>query len=1099
MAQKFDVKNITLTGANLIEASAGTGKTYSIAILMLRLLLEEQMPLKRILMVTFTNKAVAELQIRIRLFIRLAYQVITRGSCKDGLITSVVNKAIEKQGEPKVAELLSTALGELDQMQVFTIHGFCQNTIRQYAFETDQAFEQEVIADTADIVAEAFVQYRREVLNGIKSQEVFDYIHSQLNYGIMPEMAKKVMAGKRFVEGEKFLKSEKVVDANAYEQDIEKLLDEQEAWAGKINELIARDFQAIAATKIDKRSKLYKSIANGVDNFTQVYLSECNGESKYLSNYSDFRELAEATERYIEAKNDICAKYIYYYNQFIDYAGEKVEAYKRRTGQLTYDDLIGYIRKAAETNPTFREKMALKYEAVFIDEFQDTDANQYTIFHELYAKSGKTVFYIGDPKQSIYGWRQADLNVYKKAKMEVGEKVFSMNSNFRATAELIAATNVLLGDKIAPDLFMDEHISYQEVNAGNKGLGRMMDNGQSVIPVELLEVDDKEANIGFVCGEIRRLLSEEVYIETKEEKRKIRPSDIGVIVRSNAEAINIQQQLLGLGIPAIAKDTDKIFSSDEAAYIGYLLEAILNPTRGKINRVLFRKYFGFTLEAIESLDIDLHADIFRELKSVLKQSGIYNTMEAFLAAYGIRQLCMSDLKGQRILTNLMHITEVLHEAEERNRLSPEALLGWMQSAAKENNDAYEKRIESEENAVELITIHRCKGLSYNIVFAPSLAMKPHKAGGIVEFKEGNDYLFSIDINGLDATTKENIRLAEEQENRRLLYVTLTRPVYKCYVSWPNAKDTTITTLFPDAVRGILPANLITVRDAEEMPDSSTPLASSGEKQAVLSVRKADDRKLVSDGRMYSFSSLSQKHWMVPFEKSPEADDYTRFVLEQLPRGTQPGLFQQSIFEELDFSDKDSYGASIERTGRMYPNLYTDEMKEMLPRLVEEVMTTPLSHNGSAFTLNQIKPQQKRPEIEFYFNIKDCNKSKITALFPEVELAAEKVLQGHINGFIDLLFEHEGKYYILDWKSNYLGNRSSDYSPEAIRQAMTENNYHLQHLLYTVAALRFLRQMIPDFNYETHFGGVIYLFLRGVRKDTANGVFFEKTAWEKVKR
>lgn len=1090
MSKKFDVLNISLAGTNLIEASAGTGKTYSIAILMLRLLLERHLPIDRILMVTFTNKAVAELELRIRLFIRKAYLYATGESCGDRTLAAVVDAAIEKQGKETAIRLLSDALRHLDETQVLTIHGFCQHTIRQFAFETDQPFNQEIVPASDEWIEDALFRYRREVINEIEPQVAFDYLHTRLEYDKMIQMVNNTINQKRFLEGEGNLPAER----------IDAILDKRQHSLESIGVIIRRCFKEILNIRIDGRSALAKSMKGSTEEFIRQFISDVESNSKYIPAFYSITGLKDAIGDYLQSDKESREAVYKYYKDFIRYGMEYVDRRKLQTGKISYDDLILCVSNAACNRESFRKKMAAKYDAVFIDEFQDTDAGQYTIFRELFASKGKTVFYIGDPKQSIYGWRKADLEVYKKARLDVRSNIHTMNLNFRATPLLVKATNLMLGKEKSPDLFLDDQIVYQEVSSGNTELGEMMKNGNPVIPIELTEVDDDKANIAFVCGEIIALLSGDTVITYKGVQRKITPADIGVIVRTNFQANEIRRNLLELGVPAMAKDRNMVFSSAEATYIRYLIEAVLVPTRGKINRMLFRTCFGFSLYQIRDLDIDLHADIFRKLKNVLLESGIYNMIETFLAEYGIRQICMHNLIGQRVLTNLIHLTEILHEAEQRHQLSPEALITWIKNAQGDSlNDEYEKRIESEEDAVQVITIHSCKGLSFNIVFAPYLNTVFKIPGGLVDFKMNNEYYFSLSYKLVDAAIMEKIQGDADRENRRLLYVTLTRPVYKCYISWYPKKggpSTIERVLDADLKKNTYP-ELIAYKRGPAEATRLDPMSVDLKKRTSLTVRVSDKRVLEARVGMYSFSSLSRMHRIVPFSITPEEDSFTRFMLDTLPRGTQTGLFLHALFEVLDFSAPETYAVSLRNSGRMYPSLYSEEMEAPLLRMIYEVMNVEIPVKSSPFTLNRIKPTSKRAESEFYFFVNECRTAAIQSLFPDADLSDIHRMKGHVNGFIDLIFEHEGKYYILDWKSNYLGNRFTDYAPCSVRKAMTDNNYHLQYLLYTVATCRLLSQLIPDFEYESHFGGVIYLFLRGIRKDSDHGIFFEKPDKEKI--
>jgi exodeoxyribonuclease V beta subunit len=331
----------------------------------------------------------------------------------------------------------------------------------------------------------------------------------------------------------------------------------------------------------------------------------------------------------------------------------------------------------------------------------------------------------------------ADLDTYKKAKDDVGESVFTMDKNFRSTGDMIEALNVLLDPADDFNMFEDEEIRYLEVKQGAADLGKMTENGEKVRPVTIwrFDKDNDKTNFRLVAEEIYRLLTDDVKI--KEDR--IAPGDIGILVRDNNEGDDIKVELAKFNIPAVKRDNAKVLKSRESGMIRNLIMAVLSPTRGDINRALNSSYLGFDTLSLKTIDDEKHIEVFIGLRKTLNEEGIFNMISSFLDIYGVRGRCMKDVTGQRVLTNINQIAELLHTAEKNNKYTPSELVTWLDRSRENDDDDFEQRIESDENAVQISTIHKAKGLEYKIVFAPSLSMIPKKfflnRGQLNEFKK----------------------------------------------------------------------------------------------------------------------------------------------------------------------------------------------------------------------------------------------------------------------------------------------------------------------------------------------------------------------------
>ena len=1083
MQKNFDVLTVELEGSNLIEASAGTGKTYSIAILALRMIVEKEIPIEKILMVTFTKAAVAELESRIREFVRLAYKFASGKEIDD----DTIKEAIGIPNETKI-KLLSKAVQSMDNLSVMTIHSFCQKTIDEFTFETNQSFNYEIVQDDSFLLQELALAFRRERVNTIDDYSWFKKTNASLKFDKLTEILKKYLEEKTFLD----------VDLSK-KLDIKKVIDESNKAYVALSEQIDNDFVKIQTTKIHGGSRLAKNRQNPTQ-FLPVFIQEClSSEKKYIPKF-DF-----LYEPYGKNYADSLAKVEdSFYTNFIVSAKEAVVIRKKKKGYISYNDQIRNIHRALQNN-MFKQNLEKKYDAVFIDEFQDTDKYQYEIFSSVFSETS-IVFYIGDPKQSIYGWRSADLDTYKLAKNNVGESIFSMNKNYRSTNKVINALNSLLNSDEEFNMFLDDEIVYHNVINGAVDLGIMSDQNKEVSPITLWEFDenDDETNYKAVAQEVFRLLTEDVKINNS----KITPKDIGILVRGKKEGDEIKKALAVLNIPAVNRDGAKVLKSGESDMIKYLLKAVLSPNRGDINRALYSSFFGFTSDYLKIIDEEKHIDIFIGLRKTINTEGIYNMISSFLDIYGVRTHCMKDILGQRVLTNIGQIAEILHKIEKQLRYTPEELLIWMERSSDDANEEFEQRVESDDEAVQISTIHKAKGLEFNIVFAPCLSMIPKKrflsVGNVVEFKKDGEYLFTLNYPALSKEDKNISESQKEQENRRLIYVALTRAVYKCYIS-----------LVPKRYRkNMVPSSLSMVtehynNDSKliekiKLDKAALPFIKGHYKmdnnENEFTAREKPDIEIKNTFGIHSYSGLSKTHQTVPFEKIElgDKDNYDQFIFQDLARGADAGVALHSIFELLDFNNQSSWNGTLQKTSKYYSNIIKKESLHLFEQLVHHVMHAEIICKNEKFILSNLTNEQKIPELEFYFSMDNVNKNELNKILgEEADLEGENDIEGLMHGFIDLFFEYNGRYYILDWKSNFLGNNLVDYNTKGLSDSMKGNNYTLQSYIYTIAVSRFLNERLPKFDYDRDFGGVIYMFLRGVRSDGATGIYYNKPPLDKI--
>ncbi len=1097
--KKFDVNSIVLSGNNLIEASAGTGKTYSIGLLALRLLLEKDIKIEEILMVTFTNSAVAELEIRIRHFLKLAQRYILNQDEIDTSISNIIDNAIKQKSKEEINTLLSNAILFLDETAIYTIHGFCQLTLSEFAFDTKQLFNTELIENQNPIIENAVNDFWRNEITVLDTGIIEVLKEKLLTRELLIEFSKNIFNGKQ-------LSVRNSIDRNNILSQIHSFKKQIESQKKYLHDSIVSSWELIKSTKIHKGTKLYKSIAKGKEEFRNELLIayKNNPEANYLKNLSfllpTLENIVTQETTFSDYKMDVFIDFLSRAEVFIK---SEVAKKKNRNQVLSFNDLIEklHISLVKEDNVSLKQSLCNKYRAVFIDEFQDTDHLQYQIFHKAFIDNcDSIVFFIGDPKQSIYAWRGADLKTYIKAQNDIGENKFTMKSNFRSTSQLISAMNDFfpLGKScrpgtVAPDPFCSEEIKYEKVVAGNNSLEHLINKEELATSFDIVihsERKRKKDLFESAGMEIVDLLANH-HLSKGNNKTEVKPKNICVLVRTRSETKVMKNVLNQYNIPAIIVDDTKIMETDEARNLFYTLYAIDKNDTHSISRALLSPFTAFSIEDIKNLNMDYYRTVFSDLQETWENTGIYSVILRFLDKFGVRNnlLDTDNPKGNRIYTNLMHLAEILNDQEFNNNFSPENLLDWFQKSREgyELTTDYEQRIESDDDAVEIMTIHKSKGLSFDIVVLPYLNLKIKNINNNAPITYLNDEGFFMSYHKTEEE-KALYNFQNEQENRRLLYVAITRAVYKCIIHFDEQKGT-----LKNFVPNINSKN-ICIREPKEAYtfryESQEHVTNRGEGLRFQG-------KLNDSWRLTSYTALDNHTRALSKRKKTDLDklkEYDTFIFVSLKKGAQTGIILHSIFEKIDFTNDKYWIKEIEKDLMVFGRDSSEIKVEQYLELIRHTLMVELKPDG--FSLSEVSNAKRFNELEFYFSFDKWNPIELRKIFPGISIDSNQI-QGVMHGFIDLLFEYNGKFYILDWKSNHLGMGLEYYINDNIEEAMTENNYHLQYIVYTIAAIRFLENRITEFDYDKHFGGVYYLFLRGIRKDKDTGIFFNRLTKDKV--
>lgn len=1114
--KEFNAVSVPLTGSNLIEASAGTGKTYSIAILALRLILEEKISVKEILMVTFTNKAVAELESRIRLFIRKAWLEATGKGQDDKTISCIVQKATEKEGKKAVIQSLDMALLLLDETSVMTIHSFCSQTLKEFAFETKMPLDTEMLKDEDKLITEEVNHFWRNYITGLSEDLLCYLLESGFSKEKIKDIVREHLSGKTFLDYQDQKDYSEIVSNCGYFAGQLKELKEKELELRKcLEEYISENKQDLlerSRTNRYAKNRLPGLLSSPADFVAEI---ETRTDKAYIiSLFPDILEQLtgchQALKSFREALSGACSQIFCFAIQVIP---PQLERRKTRRNQLGFEDIISKIHRTVMdgSNKSLRESLQKKYKAVFIDEFQDTDRIQYEIFHKSF--QGKAViFYIGDPKQSIYGWRKADLNTYFNAKAHA-DTVYSMNINYRSSGDFIRSANDFFNID-DPFAYGDsaEKIEYIEVNAPeSNSKGFLRKGSETDKGIEIFSCSGKDSIAESAAGKIAGLLQENsIYsIERNGESRKIRPSDIGVLVRGKYEGKNIQKQLSRLGIPTATLFDEKVLRSEEAGYLVYLLQAIDEPKKQNINKALYTPLTELQLEDIPCLKEEKITEAFKEYKKRWNLSGVYPAIMNFMADFNTRAALLSSgtKGGERILTNLLHLTELAHKIQLQKSLSAPELIAWLRRASEgmeAEGDEYELRMESDEEAVQIITIHKSKGLEFPIVFAPYLDLANDNRNPFGSFRDPETGAYSYGEKSRFTPEQNDWFLKQNrQENRRLIYVALTRAVYKCFI-FKNKSDSDLND-FIKPLEGGKKSEHILFSEIPEAQKESIRIKNSFAK-GLNPVPVLKDFSLVQGNwQVSSYTHLSVKTASRPvFAGNVPETNYDQFVFSELSRGRQTGNMLHYIFERIHFNEPDKWEKVLNDTLTRFASDKKENWVPLLKDLLNETLNASVEIGTEKFKLSDISFHKRIHEFEFDFPVSLFSPRDLDELSgPGMQVHASPLpeLEGIINGKMDLFFEHGGKYYILDWKSNFLGSSVEDYHPETLTAVMDEQNFHLQYLIYSLAAKKYLESRLKitmdEESYKQFFGGVIYCFIRGMRKNSVNGIYSSKPSFEKI--
>lgn len=1151
-AESLNPLTFPLHGERLIEASAGTGKTFTIGVLYLRLLLglggenawSRALAVDEILVVTFTEAATAELRGRIRKNIHDLRLACVRGSSSDGTLAQLL---LQIDDRAQAAALLLAAERQMDEAAIFTIHGFCQRMLNMNAFESGMLFEQELIEDEAALLKQAAADFWRR--------------HC---YPLTLEVARVLVAEwsgpdsllttlRPWLQGEspvlKHPPAEDETLATRHAANLARIIAIKQQW-----QAVSADVEAlISGSDVDKRSYSSKHLPVWVAKMTTWAADETLDYQlpKELERFSQ-RMLSEKTKKgtppqhpLFQAIDGFLAEPLTLRDVVIARALIEIRAAvhheKRLRALLGFDDLLSRLDQALQqpSGALLADTIRQRFPVALIDEFQDTDPQQYRIFRTLYhQQEALALLLIGDPKQAIYAFRGADIFTYLRARGEVSAH-YTLDTNWRSSPDMVNSVNQLFSRLDSPFLFAE--IPFQPVMAAppNQQLQlRCAGKPQAALrfwlqPGDGVGVSDYQQFMAKQCAaDISRWLAAgqrgEALLGRGEQLRAVQASDITVLVRSRNEAGLIREALNALSIQSVyLSSRDSVYATPEARELLWLLQAVQAPEQERLLRsALATSLLAVDAAALDALsqrerDWDALVEQFTVWQQIWYQRGVLPMLRDMMNHRQLAENMLASESGERRLTDIMHLGELLQAASSQLD-TPHALVRFLaQQIARPNNQSAEQqlRLESDRHLVQIVTIHKSKGLQYPLVWLPFAAGFREADSALYHDRES--FATLLDVTG----DEQSMALAEQErlaEDLRLLYVALTRSVYHCSVGIaPLFKGTRKKEGASDLHHSAL--GYLVQRgesgDAEQLrqmlaqlSDGHTEIVSeallTGEDwrekatpDETLSSRYIT-RNLRDSWRVTSYSGL-QLHSSSPLldamptfdvdalGEEGEASD-SALTPHHFPRGASPGTFLHSLFETLDFSQPPQSAwleAQLEKSG--YPLHWLPVLEAWIMR----VLQTPLNTQG--LTLSALSAGDRLVEMAFCVPLQRVlHASALDAVMRRHDVLSARAprlefhqVRGMLKGFIDLVFRWNGQYYLLDYKSNWLGDSEAAYTQQAMAQAMIDHRYDLQYQLYTLALHRYLRHRLPDYDYNRDFGGVCYLFLRGVDgSQPENGIF-----------
>ena len=1200
--------DVPLDGDLLVEASAGTGKTYALTTLVARLIVESRWRIDDLLIVTFTVAATGELRTRVRGAIRDALDLARGNGQGQGLAADLIKHwGDQRIDQEEIVTRLTSAIRDFDRANVMTIHGFCQRALTEFGFDARIPFGFTVSGvDKADVAAAVRDFWRQHIASEpiplLDVAKADGFSLDALDQWVGAHHAKpSVIRGVTDFADERASTNAARLEAfqaarKAWEdlEQREQFLDALETLSWNQNQNADRLEEVLGAFGANDPDLLPLRHAGyfGRQTLSGKLSKRRPQQLPDIPLYDRFDELGASADRMRELWVPDRRRRI------LEDVRKSLHHNTWKHRRLSFNAMLTELDHAlaGESAAALAERIRARYPVAMIDEFQDTDRLQASIFEKIYppedahsatepARGGLMI--VGDPKQSIYRFRGADVFAYLgTAAQRRDMRKLSLKRNYRSTPALVEAVNAVF--KRGNPFLRPEQIQFEEVQAATRrsdGLrtrGHVLDTKPFQLRLFPGTAEGKIWNKGDLgeiaadqaADEIAQLLTLArdglATIASSGTSRSLVGGDVAVLVRNGEQGRTIARKLRERGVQSVEMGIDSVFETLEASQLKHLLRALAADPAGYdfpslLRGALATDLFGLTMSDLAELQDDDDAwtgwTIWaQDCRKAWSERGISTLIRTLLFTEDTN--CANHLleypDGARRLTNVLHLTELMQEAEAGERLSPQGLVEWLTRASANpdpGDEGAQLRLESDEQLVKIVTIHRSKGLEFPVVFCPfAWYRRQRRTQKTAEYHElDGDFAEILDLNpSSDARAREWIE--DQADELRLMYVALTRARFRCVVTWARANDSQnspLAWLFhrPELLAKSTPeeqldANAAHVRalngtawlaEVERFADGASEAIATtvldGAASVPLNVNenlelpgldplaaRNLDRELERIRQRTSFSALtsdmgaavtSAEHEDVDQpdhdqddvaiddeSATPNVETEDQLDVFTFPSGFRPGNCLHEIFERNVEPDAD-----LDEICRDALAKYRIDAKWVLVArtMVENTLTTPLESpvDGSVFRLAEL--DGPIPEMEFHLPLNGMDRGSLARCFAAHGYShgipdSSSDIDGFLHGFIDVVARHGERWYVMDYKSNWLGDSIHAYSGEAVQAAMDAHGYAAQYLFYLTALHRFLRLRLPDYDYERHIGGVFYLFVRGMSPDMpGNGVYHDAPA------
>jgi exodeoxyribonuclease V beta subunit len=1051
---ELDLANQPILNGLVAEASAGTGKTYSVAALLVReLATDEDLRISEVMVTTFTRTAAAELRDRIRgAAISTCDQLRSRKANKDDVMASHLLATFPKDVDAMIRRL-QRALVEFDSATISTIHSVCTKVLHLAGVSLSGVGEEDI---TGRVVGEV-------VNDAIVSRAVAGVDVSRISPTGMAEVVTKLLA----------------------------------------------------------------------DPFTEPWLDPSQNP------FDETQPLSDEDQQFLDE-----------YLKMIHECKDRVQ--EATLTRPSFNDLL----KRAHDVVTDSSRAALlddirsRFKLAIVDEAQDTDKLQWAFFDALFPADevDRALMAVGDPKQAIYGFRGADVHAFVR-RIDPAKKR-TLTTNHRSDKPVLDQLNAAL-----TGMFFGDQIPYIDVTASDKNNVTRFGPGNAVDFIDVGKIMSQNRLDNPTAQIVHELLTVgKLTIDGTE--RKIEPKDICVLVRAKATGRAIERKLKQYKIPAVSNGTESVMDGAMAGHVRSLLELMERITDvGRTRRAAGSPFFGLSLRSEQDIsdpDLQRIQNRVSELRSVLQLGGIASLAGAISSDDQMMTQLTRGSSGERNVTDFAHVMDVLHSATDGKPCSPGQALEVFVSLidTDETSDLVSRRVESDVDAVQIMTIHSAKGLQFPCVVVADLWKPSTTLRGAPVFYYQDQRVVDI-VHGLSAPTdaskiaaKNAVIAAQNAEMSRVMYVALTRTMYHLSVLVVDNPQSVLPTMIPQMPQKRDLASVVKLKDyqaAHAKPDASKFRC------AQISVSTAQSYRRTSFSGIMDIRTKSQRRdYFEPSghgndEFGTEVDQLTDaeniMLLEHLQAITIPGLpsgknVGDQIHDILEIVDT-SIRPLRDEVNRAVKQIATSSLlrgyHEPLTNMLTRALETPFGGGFGDVSFADVNPSDRLAEMDFEMAValrqanilvSDIGRVLLAVLSPNdvlrnyatslTDTSFDIPVAGIINGSLDALLRLPGStpeqplLAITDYKSNKM-HRDGDaapiagYSPQHVQEKMEEAHYILQALIYGTSVYRMLRWRLPNANHDACIKGIAYGFLRGmVGPDTpvdANGHRYGVFTWQ----